>query len=314
MIINPIIPLWLMTIICILLLLAKRKGIVPYIRQIIVVILLFVINLRIMVPDETEASIQKTDANVIFVIDSTISMNARDYNGKTERLAAVKEDCSQIIDRLDGAGFAVITFNNSAKVISPFTDNTDFIKNRINTIFPLEQLYARGTSMNVCKDMLLDMTKRAKENSNSSVFVFFISDGEITNEEKLSSFEEISQYIDGGAVLGYGTKEGGKMYAIDTFSDEMTIVQDESDYPYTDAISKIDEKNLKSIAGDMGISYVNMNNPDNIDTVVSDVKNKSIITTDEESLDGYKDIYYLFVFPLLLLLSYEFIILKIKGY
>ena len=92
MIINPIIPIWLMAVICIILLVLKRKGIFPYIRQIIVILLLFVINLRIMIPDEIEVSSPKIDAKVIFVIDNTISMNAVDYNGETERLEGAKTD------------------------------------------------------------------------------------------------------------------------------------------------------------------------------------------------------------------------------
>ena len=45
---EPIIPIWLMAIICVVLLVIKRKGIIPYIRQIIMVLLLFAINLRPM--------------------------------------------------------------------------------------------------------------------------------------------------------------------------------------------------------------------------------------------------------------------------
>ena len=47
MTINPIIPLWLMGIICIVLLFFKRKGIFNYVRQIVIVALLFLINMRI---------------------------------------------------------------------------------------------------------------------------------------------------------------------------------------------------------------------------------------------------------------------------
>ena len=39
MIVNPIIPIWLMAIICVALLIVKRKGIWPYIRQIIIIAL-----------------------------------------------------------------------------------------------------------------------------------------------------------------------------------------------------------------------------------------------------------------------------------
>ena len=43
--IHPIIPIWLMAVICVGMLVMKRKGIWNYIRQILIVALLFTINL-----------------------------------------------------------------------------------------------------------------------------------------------------------------------------------------------------------------------------------------------------------------------------
>ena len=45
---EPIIPIWLMVIICVGLLAIKRKGVIPYVRQVLMVLLLFAINLRPM--------------------------------------------------------------------------------------------------------------------------------------------------------------------------------------------------------------------------------------------------------------------------
>lgn len=313
MIVNPIIPIWLMAVICVVLIALKRKGVWPYVRQIIMVILLFVINLRIMVPGDVNTSSQKINANILFVIDNTISMVARDYNGDTERMEALKDDCAYIVDELNGAKFSVITFNNSAKLASPFTENTEFIKNCINSTYPINELYARGSSMNVSKDLMTDIVKRTQEKNDGKVIVFFISDGEITNEDKLASFKDVAGYIDGGAVLGYGTQKGGKMYVTDYFSGEMEVIEDRSDYPYKDAVSKIDEANLKSIAKDLGIEYINMNKRDNIDGIIEGIKRNAIFSEDEVGTEGYTDIYYIFVIPLLLMLIYEFVDLKMRG-
>ena len=69
MIINPIIPIWVMAIICILFLLVKRKGKMNYVRQILIVIFLFVINLRFMVRDGDVPSVMPK-VDVVFVVDS----------------------------------------------------------------------------------------------------------------------------------------------------------------------------------------------------------------------------------------------------
>lgn len=313
MIINPIIPIWLMAVICVILLVLKRKGTIPYIRQIFIVVLIFIINLRVMVPDESVGSKAiELDAYVLFVVDDTISMLAQDYNGNTERLTAVKEDVSYIIDELYGARFSVIAFNNEAKLMSPFTNDDDFAKSVINSIYPLDELYAKGSSMNVSKELLINTAKGAYEKGDGSVIVFFISDGEINNEDKLSSFEEASSYIDNGAVLGYGTDEGGKMYIKSYYSDEITAVKD-SYASSKDAISKIDEENLKNIARDMGLSYLNMNDKGNIDSIIKSIKNTSNVSQRDASSAGYKETYYIFVIPLLLLLIYEFINYKRRA-
>lgn len=306
--IHPILPIWLMTIFCITMLFLKRKGIFPYLRQIFIVLLLFVINLRIMVPSEhIDSSSAKMDVSVLFVIDNTISMLAKDYNGDTERLTAVKEDCSYIIDELYGADFSVITFDNKAKLLSPFTSDTDFAKNTISAIFPMNELYAKGSSMNTSKEVFIKTLKYVKEKSKKPVAVFFISDGEITNEDKLESFAKAAPYIDYGAVLGYGTKQGGIMYPTTYNGKSTTPLQDESEYPYKDAVSKIDEKNLKKLAKDMKISYVNMNAQKNISNTLQEIRKNAVTSTEDgDETSGYKDIYYWFVLPLLLLLIYDF--------
>ena len=105
MIINPIIPIWLMGIICVVCLVFKRKGIFNYIRQIIIIVLLFVVNLRIMVPKDDATNIT-CDIDVLFVVDNTISMLAEDYDGDGRRMDAVKADCQYIMEQFSGASFS----------------------------------------------------------------------------------------------------------------------------------------------------------------------------------------------------------------
>ncbi len=314
MIINPIIPIWLMAIICIALAICKRKGKFAYIRQIIMIILLFMINLRMMIPTDVEVSTKRIDANVFFVIDNTISMAANDCADGTTRMDALKADCNNITGSLSGARFSLITFANISKLVSPLTESTSFVNSCIKGIGVTDELYAKGSSMNICKDMLVELVKAANEKNTGKVIVFFISDGEITNGDTLDSFKEAAKYIDGGAVLGYGTSKGGNMYIKDYFSDDLVVIEDKSEYPYEKAVSKIDEENLKAIAKDMGIEYINMTTENKLDTVIDNIKKDTASLGDEDSrLDGYKDIYFIFIIPLVGMLVYEFINWKRKG-
>lgn len=314
MIINPIIPIWLMAIICIALAICKRKGKFAYIRQIIMIILLFMINLRMMIPTDVEVSTKRIDANVFFVIDNTISMTANDCADGTTRMDALKADCNNITGSLSGARFSLITFANISKLGFPLTESTSFVNSCIKGIGVTDELYAKGSSMNICKDMVVELVKAAHEKNTGKVIVFFISDGEITNGDNLDSFKEAAKYIDGGAVLGYGTSKGGNMYIKDYFSDDLVVIEDKSEYPYKKAVSKIDEENLKAIAKDMGIEYINMTTENKLDTVIDNIKKDTASLGDEDSrLDGYKDIYFIFIIPLLGMLVYEFINWKRKG-
>ena len=80
MTINPLIPIPIMLIIVALVIVMKRKGAWNFIRQIIIALLLFLINLRIMIPTG-EVPVLTNDIDILFVVDNTISMLAEDHNG-----------------------------------------------------------------------------------------------------------------------------------------------------------------------------------------------------------------------------------------
>ena len=311
---NPIIPIWAMAVICVVLLCLKRRGVAPYIRQIFIVLLLFLINLRPMIPDKNIKVEQETlNCRVVFVVDDTISMLAEDYDGKNPRLDGVKADMAYIIDELDGAQFSIIEFKNDAQILMPFTDDPDFAKAMTDTIYPMYYLYAFGTNLSVTKDTLEDVLENAKYNSDDPVYVFFISDGEITDDYALKSFDDLEEYIDGGAVMGYGTKSGGVMHYYDSLYDETKTLMDEREYPYQPAISCIDEDNLKKIAKDLGVSYVHMDRTSRIDSTLNMIKDSVQEESEEMTKEGYADIYYYFVIPLAILVAYEFISVKRRG-
>lgn len=313
MIINPIIPVWLMGILCVFLLFLKRKGTIHFIRQIIIVILLFVINLRIMTGNSDVETVT-VDTDVLFVVDNTISMLAEDYDGDKRRMDAVREDCRYIMEQLPGASFSVLSFGNSVRTLLPYTIDTNIVASALDSLNGQATLYATGTSLNIVADTLLESLDNDRETYQ---LVFFISDGEITGDEKLKSFSKIQEYIDDGAVLGYGTKSGGKMKAVAFTGDDEAeyLTYYDENFDEKPALSKIDEDNLESIADDLGVSYVHMEKQSEIDdelkVILNNMKNAS---PNEEvtSTDGYADTYYIFVIPLLLLFIVDYIYYRRK--
>lgn len=314
MIISPIIPIWLMAVLCIgLIILIKNKDIKVFIRRLIIIMLLFIINLRIMVPTDN-AKVMTSNLDIFFVVDSTLSMLAEDMSEKSNRLEAVKSDCKYILDELSGANYSVMTFNNEPKVITPLTKDSNMTLAAIDAISTMQENYATGSSMNKIIDDLEDALKKASEKNDRKSVVFFISDGEITSDEKLESYSGTKKYISNGAVLGYGTEKGGNMKIKDSYTEKTKYLEDttSSTYPYPKAVSKIDENNLKQIAKDMGIDYINMSKQANIKSKLNQIKQAAVHDLDDTDKMLYNDIYFIFVIPLMILLIYEFIIYKKK--
>lgn len=253
----PILPTFLMIGIGILLILYNRKK-----AFVFMILLLFCINERFKIPtNQTETSYNSID--VLFVIDNTISME------KEKRLEAAKEDCLNLIEELEGARFGVITFDNTAKVVIPFTRDTNTIKEIIKGITPMEEWMAHGTNLNTPYE---EMKRVLALSPQREKVLFFMSDGEITDNSSLMNYTPLKKYIKTGAIVGYGTKKGERIKE--------------------GAISKLEEANLKQLANNLDIKYIHRNKEEKIQSVLNNISEKE---------KGYKDTYFV-ITPILLLL------------
>lgn len=299
----PIIPVWIMFIISTFLiiytLISKKKNYL----HIFIIILLFIFNLRIMIVSDNSKKVTNNLA-VLFVVDNTISMEALDYNNST-RLSGVKADCKYIIDELYGADFSVITFDNTARVIIPYTKDINTTREAIDVMKTIDDLYAKGSSLNTPYDMISNYLD-SFFNDDKITVIFFISDGEITDNSKLKSYRELAKYIDEGAVLGYGTSKGGYMKNTNKYSTDEYIIDYSSARSVNKAISRIDEGNLKEIANDLDINYIHMNKQSDIDSKLIKIKKLSKNGIESTDKSNYDDTYFIFVIPLFILLIIDF--------
>lgn len=314
MIINPIIPVWLMGIICVALLFFKRKGTFNYIRQIVIIILIFVINLRIMVRGE-DITNMSNNVDILFVVDNTISMLAEDYDGDGRRIDAVKDDCKYIMEQFPGASFSVVTFDNTVKRMMPYTVDATMALQAIEILNGQTEYHASGTSLN---SIMAELGSIMENERDTYKIIFFISDGEVINSEDLESYDYLEEFVDAGAVLGYGTTEGGAMrpakYA--GYEDELEyLYYYDDDYNRKKAISKLDEANLKQIASDLGVDYVHMTKQSQIDDEIDKLQSligENAAYDEDNGKNGYNETYYFFAIPLLLLLIFDYIYYRRK--
>ncbi|MCR5060431.1 MAG: VWA domain-containing protein [Saccharofermentans sp.] len=321
MTINPLIPIPIMLIIVALVIVMKRKGAWNFIRQIIIALLLFLINLRIMIPTG-EVPVLTNDIDILFVVDNTISMLAEDHNGDGRRMDGARQDISKIMDEFSGSRFAVISFNDTANVLVPYTTEKENVMQAVNSLEGRSMTYAKGSSINVVYNTLRDYLEGSvkydddEEDDERIHLLFFISDGEMNTGDKIKSFDRLAEYIDGGAVLGYGTKRGGEMHVkLYSASNETQLLTYSSNGRTETAISKIDEKTLQKLAEDMEIDYYHVVSGETIWDVIDDLQAK--ITSGEmsekgETGAGYAETYYYFAAVLFVFLIYDLIYYGIK--
>lgn len=195
------------------------------------------------------AEVMTSNLDVVFAVDTTISMWAEDH-GKGTRLDGVKDDIGAIMNALPGSSFSVIRFDNGAEILTPFTQDISAIDDIVDSLSMPAYTTAKGSSLNTSyEDLQAILESSEKKGEKRRRIVFLFSDGETTDGSELRSFADLENLVDDGAVLGYGTESGGRMYY-----EGRGYVKDAS--TGTDARSCIDESALRSIADDLGISYI----------------------------------------------------------
>ncbi len=120
-------------------------------------------------------------------------------------------------------------------------------------------MYARGSRLDRPIAAMARLLPRTEDGSRYSV-AFFLSDGEQTAEGDPPDFRSLAPSISAGAVLGYGSDEGGRM-RIYTGRDSLLDQYIQDPETGEDAVSRIDEATLRGIADDLGVDYLHRTSP-----------------------------------------------------
>lgn len=255
----------------------------------VILLLIPVMLLRPGVIEKNETEIYASQFDIFFVVDTTSSMIAEDWekNSSSTRLSGVKSDITRLVDEYSGSRYSLITFNKEAYIQAPLTRDASAVMSSVSNILPEITRNSQGSDVRVSAKLLERTLQEAAEKyPDRARLVFFFSDGEETAENVTSdkNFSNISSLVSGGSVYGYGTDKGGKMLTQSGYfiSKESSYIQDPS--TGKDALSKIDEKNLKAIASELNIPYQHRSSSepieiDKIDMVLTpDIVNAEKVT------------------------------------
>ena len=266
---------------------SRIKSTFALVRGIAIASLAFVIALRPM-REERGADVQLSNLDVLFVLDTTLSMWANDGPSGT-RFKTATNDILDIMDGLSGANFGLISFQNKATVLAPFTQDEDTVRGLIKTIQTPDRYYMKGSRMDTPYYDLENMLISSDRKENRQTIIFFLSDGEVTGGGELPyNYETLGNLVDGGAVLGYGTEKGGTMK--DEFGDIYNT------QTFEKAVSHIDEDNLREIADGLGVEYLHRERSTLLTPLITEIKaGSSTITERRYDYITYHDTYYKYV-------------------
>ncbi|MDR1448008.1 MAG: VWA domain-containing protein [Candidatus Ancillula sp.] len=283
-------------------------------RRLVLVLCLILIALGPCISTK-EKRTSLTNLDILFVVDKTGSMSAEDMEGSKTRLEVLKRDIEYLTYTLPPAKFSAIAFDQRASEQVPLTEDSRAIRTWARTLTPEITKYSSGTNLgapiNTIYNVVDDMHTK---NPDDKIALIFMSDGENNATNEVPSFDGIKDLIYSGAVIGYGTSTGGKMKEyypsisglmnLDRLSDNAgtshKTTPDENTQSYikdksgAEAISKINEDNLRKISKDIGIKYFLRENDESVSNFAYSVFAKNWY---EKPVDKNTFVWSLFVWP-----------------
>ncbi|MDN6379648.1 MAG: VWA domain-containing protein, partial [Brevibacterium aurantiacum] len=244
-----------------------------------IVVVLALALARPGIPIKSSTEEYEAAADVYFLVDTTTSMAAEDYDGDKTRLEGVKKDMLDLAKQLPGTRLSIISFASTASTVMPLTTDHAAFASAVDVLSPEMSLNSNGSSIT---EAGAELDKRMKSNQedrpDNNSLVFYFGDGEQTAETSVDSWSSFASRIDDGAVFGYGTSQGGKMKEPQPFGYGSSPGDDPGlgdpqdpdgagggsggsgeeyirDGQGNPGISMIDESNLKQLANDLGVKY-----------------------------------------------------------
>jgi Ca-activated chloride channel homolog len=179
--------------------------------------------------------------NVFLVVDRSPDMLVADDREGRPRTALAQEDVAALIDRYPGARFAVISFAARPTLDWPLSADTWSLRPLASTLepYPATPGSMANTNAGAAGNMLRYQLIGARQQyPRAKTLVYYFGAGAAEAQTPPREFNVPDAAVDGGAVLGYGTADGGPVPGTDV------------------ARSAIDEQSLRDVAEQIGVPYV----------------------------------------------------------
>ena len=232
-----------------------------------------------------DSKVNRPAVNVLYVLDNSISMWADDgYNNK-KRILSAAQICQESLEELSGGNFALIVFNDESHIKLPLTQDAESLKDAFMTVAEPSYFYAQGSNLNLPMEDISKVNSHMREKEDYLNILVYLSDGEITDDSKLKSYEEFKECFDDGIVIGFGTKEGSKMFDCNGYEIKTPI-------SYETAYTHMDDTTLKQIASDMEMNYYHESDRDAIKAKFKQIYKEAHSIEDKSTEKLYDDIWF----------------------
>jgi len=320
---DPLVPFWLLALLSTLLVAFAVWRLVAspawrtrgaWAMRIVAVGLLALVAAQPIIPAEpAERASTEGGLEVYIAVDTTSSMAAEDWANGAPRLDGVKADIQAIARGLEGASFSLVTFDGAVVQRVPLTTDATALVSAGDVLTQEVTAYSRGSSVGAPVEVLEEILgEAAAENPRQQRVLFYLGDGEQTSGAAPVSFAALAPLLTGGAVLGYGTAQGGVMREFDGGfvdpSGPANYIQDFSAGAPVDAVSRIDEAQLAAIAGELGVGYTHRTAAESLDGVLAEF-DVGDATVDDGARGVRTELYWIPAIPLGLIALVEIVLL-----
>jgi Ca-activated chloride channel family protein len=210
-----------------------------------------------------KSEVQLSGIDIMVAVDVSSSMAAGDL--KPSRMEVIKQGLKDFTASLAGDRIGMMTFAGTNFVQCPLTTDYDAYDLIIDSLYP-GMLFKDGTALG---DAIKASVERMVEKGEKSKIMILITDGESNmgtvpiDAAKIAKDKDIRIY-----TIGVGTQEGGR---IPEGTDMFGRVYFKT-YEGAEVITKLDDRELKEIAGVTGGKYYRVTELNAFKSIKDDIR------------------------------------------
>ncbi|WP_301124061.1 MULTISPECIES: vWA domain-containing protein [Mycolicibacterium] len=253
-----------------------------------------------------------SDLNIFFVVDRSVTTRIEDFGVREPRMQGIRTDIAALMEKYPSARFSMVSFSTKPKVSWPLSQEFDGLDAYVKGLSaygltPANAVYyINPTVANDALKQRLEAAKTAYPESKN--VVFYLGDGYRGQEVPKGTFNVPEDLISGGAVLGYGTPEGGPIPAAYE-AGQKAYLGDPNGAPGAWLNAAINETELNEIAKSLGVKYFHRAAGEDITPVLPPVRSGGLNDAGEgaklDPLVGRSEWYWAFALISAVLLLIE---------